>query len=1000
MIKYFIERPISVVVTFGALFILGFLAFLHIPTSILPNVSIPQISLEISYPEFNADEINKQIINPCRQQLIQTAHITNIQAIASDGKANIKLQFAYNTNMDLAFVEVNEKLDKAMNSLPKDMQRPIVTQTNPSDFPIFDLYIVPKKEEKEYWQHFCDLISLNLKRQLEQLSEVVMVDESGLTYPEAVIRIDNSKIKALGLTENNLKEIFIKNQINIGNIDIREGNLSYHITIQNKFQTITDIENILFEHGSRIFRMKDIASISLQTKDPEGSVYYNGKRAIALSLIKHEQAQINKMQQKIYQILNEFQKMHPSIDIHIVQDQSKYLDITISSLKQDLLVGGILIFFVTILFLRSYRLPIIMGISIIISLGISMGIFYIFNLSLNIASLIGLILSIGMMIDNAIVVTDETTQYQQNGYSLDESCIYGTTSVLFPMLSSILTTVAVFLPLILMSGLVGAVFYDQALSITISLFVSYFTAIILLPVLYKLIMPTKKSKELKSSAMKKMLDLYEAGIKKTFEWKFIILICTVLSIPLCIYLFLHIKKEEMPTISRNEFVLDIKWNTPIKDLEQKKRLEEIINENNLPIKEYYILAGQQQFLIGKKSEMASNHTRIYIKVLQQNQQNNIAKKMISILKEKYPEINITREYPETVFEQLFNTDEPEVTIKLSPNKNKWDFSSDSLDKFIHNFQEQIKVPINFPTYKKIIAIHPDMERILFYGINTEDIGKKIKEELKKNYFFSINQQESQIPFRFDQNKTNWTEILNKTWIKGEGESYYPLKYLIKTTEEEQMETFYSDINGNYLPLSIINNQEDNLIENIKDFMSNKHEWNYHLSGKIINTQKLQKEMIYILVISICMMYLIITAQFESFLQPLILLIEIPIDIAAALLILQITGNSFNLMSAIGIIVTCGVIVNDSILKLSIINEYRKQGMDTLEAIHEGGKRRLRSILMTSLTSILALLPILWSFDIGSELQKPFAIAMISAMIVGTFVSLFIIPLIYWIIYKK
>lgn len=224
--------------------------------------------------------------------------------------------------------------------------------------------------------------------------------------------------------------------------------------------------------------------------------------------------------------------------------------------------------------------------------------------------------------------------------------------------------------------------------------------------------------------------------------------------------------------------------------------------------------------------------------------------------------------------------------------------------------------------------------------------------------------------------------------------------MIKTTEEEQMETFYSDINGNYLPLSIINNQEDNLIENIKDFMSNKHEWNYHLSGKIINTQKLQKEMIYILVISICMMYLIITAQFESFLQPLILLIEIPIDIAAALLILQITGNSFNLMSAIGIIVTCGVIVNDSILKLSIINEYRKQGMDTLEAIHEGGKRRLRSILMTSLTSILALLPILWSFDIGSELQKPFAIAMISAMIVGTFVSLFIIPLIYWIIYKK
>ena len=232
-------------------------------------------------------------------------------------------------------------------------------------------------------------------------------------------------------------------------------------------------------------------------------------------------------------------------------------------------------------------------------------------------------------------------------------------------------------------------------------------------------------------------------------------------------------------------------------------------------------------------------------------------------------------------------------------------------------------------------------------------------------------------------------------------NYIPLREVVKVSFSEDLKSITAGRNGEYIPFRFYDVKEgEKLMSDVKTVVNETGEWETGFSGSFFSNRKMLDELLVILFISILLMYFILAAQFESFVQPLIVLLEIPIDVAFALMLLWICGHTLNLMSAIGLIVTCGIIINDSILKLDAINELRKAGTPLMEAIHEAGRRRLRPIIMTSLTTIFAMVPLLFSFDMGSELQKPLSIAMIGAMFIGTLVSLFFIPLVYWFIYKE
>jgi multidrug efflux pump subunit AcrB len=300
----------------------------------------------------------------------------------------------------------------------------------------------------------------------------------------------------------------------------------------------------------------------------------------------------------------------------------------------------------------------------------------------------------------------------------------------------------------------------------------------------------------------------------------------------------------------------------------------------------------------------------------------------------------------------------------------------------------------------------DRERLLLYNVAYDELTRVLRTAFKENKVSTLRSYQQYLPVSIAGEERSINHILATTLVqtqpneKGETD-YVPLNSLLKIVPSEDLKSITAGKNGEYIPISFYHVEDAlKLMEDIDRTIDENEGWEVDFSGSFFSNEKMVGELTVILFISILLMYFILCSQFESFLQPLIVLVEIPIDIAFALATLWIFGHTLNLMSAIGIIVTCGIVVNDSILKLDSINELRKAGTPLMEAIHTAGRRRLRPIIMTSLTTIMAMVPLLFSSDMGSALQKPLSIAMIGSMLLGTLVSLFIIPLIYWFIYRK
>lgn len=300
----------------------------------------------------------------------------------------------------------------------------------------------------------------------------------------------------------------------------------------------------------------------------------------------------------------------------------------------------------------------------------------------------------------------------------------------------------------------------------------------------------------------------------------------------------------------------------------------------------------------------------------------------------------------------------------------------------------------------------DKEKLLLYRVSYNELYRVLKTAFRENSVTMLRSYQQYLPINIAGNEKTVNRVLRETLVRtqpdGKGEvEHIPLWELVGVTPSEDLKSITSGRNGEFVPFDFYGVRDaDKLMREVKLTAENTGDWDTGFSGSFFSNREMLDELVVILLISLLLMYFILAAQFESFLQPLLVLAEIPIDVAFALLLLWICGHTLNLMSAIGLIVTCGIVINDSILKLDAINELRKAGVPLLEAIHEAGRRRLRPIIMTSLTTIFAMVPLLFSSDMGSELQKPLSIAMIGTMTIGTAVSLFIIPLLYWFIYKN
>ena len=1019
MVKFLIQRPIAVLMAFTACFIIGLVTYFTLPVSLLPDIAIPQITVQVSGENSSARELENTVVAPVRRQLLQVAGLREIKSETRDGAGIIRMEFDFGVNTDLAFIEVNEKIDAAMNSLPKEAERPKAIKASATDIPVLYLNMTLKNDrpyeeaDEQQFLNLCELAENVVKRRIEQLPEVAMADITGVPGRMLQIVPDQEKLSITGITIADLENALAANNVEPGSMLVRDGYYEYNIRIATLLRTPEDVENIHIRKGDRLMQLKDLCKVAVVSQKEQGLSVAGGKRAVTLAIIKQSDENMDNMKAKLKETTDYFTSLYPDIDFEVCRNQTELLDYTISNLQDNFTIGFLLIFLVAIYFLGDVRSPIVIGLSMTVSVVITFFLFYFFKVSLNVISLSGLILAVGMMIDNSIIVTENISQYREKGYSLKRACVAGTTEVITPMLSSSLTTIAVFVPLIFMSGIAGAIFMDQAFSIAAGLFVSYITGVMLLPVLYLLFYRMDiRSKSWLSKRFDnrekndKVEHFYDKGIDWVFSHKSLSIGMTLATLPLCVFLFFYLDKERMPEIEQNELVMRIEWNENIHVDENRRRVNELMKQTDGQVKEHTAYVGMQDYILNGGSELSATEAELYFKTEEPTGIAPLQELLSKKVKEKYPLAVLTFSPPETIFEKLFVTGEADIVAQLNPENRSQAPDPAALQQLEGEIQHRTGLSTEGIAFRNQMNLVVDRERLLLYNVSYNELTRTLRTAFKENKVSTLRSYQQYLPVGIAGEEQTINDILSTTLVqtqpnvKGEVD-YVPISSLVKVMPSEDLKSITAGKNGEYIPISFFEvTDAPKLMEDIEQVIQETEGWEVDFSGSFFSNEKMIGELAIILFVSILLMYFILCAQFESFLQPLIVLVEIPIDIAFALTSLWLFGHTLNLMSAIGIIVTYGIVVNDSILKLDSINELRKAGTPLMEAIHTAGVRRLRPIIMTSLTTIMAMVPLLFSHDMGSELQKPLAIAMIGSMLLGTLVSLFIIPLIYWFIYRK
>ena len=1015
MIRFLLNRPIAVLMAFAACFIIGLVTYFTLPVSLLPDIAIPEITVQVRGANTSARELENTVVKPIRQQLMQVGRLREIQSETRDGAGLLRLSFDFGTDSDLAFIEVNEKIDAAMNYLPREAERPRVVKASAADIPVFCLNLTLKGDDapETDFLNLCEFAETVIKRRIEQLPEVAMVDITGMASKQVQIVPDMKQLEASGIGLGDLEEVVAANNLEPGSMTVRDGYYEYNIRFSSLLRTKDDVENIYIRKEGRILQLKDVAQVSVVAAKETGLSLSGGKRAVTLAIIKQSEENMGKMKAALQETIDYFSALYPDIAFGITRNQTELLDFTIANLKQNLSLGFAFIFVVAILFLGNVKSPAVIGLSMVVSLVVCFLFFYLFHLSLNIISLAGLILALGMMVDSSIVVTENIAQYQAKGYSLIESCDKGTAEVITPMLSSTLTTIVVFVPLVFMSGISGAIFRDQAFAVAVGLIVSYFTGIMLLPVLYRILMPSSGGASpgfLPGGWKFDSGRLYTSGVDFVFRHKALSLGVLFLSIPLCVFLFREMPKSRMPAIEQNELIVFADWSENIHLDENRRRVTALFHETVSEGTEYTAYIGKQQFLLNRDRELSQSEAELYFKTPSTAAIPVLQRRVEQWMRTNYPSASFSFSPPETVFEKLFVTGEADVVAELSP-RNK---SRAPAPESIHAIEAAIRasnkanIPTNIP-FDNQLNISIDHRRLLLYNVDYNTVYRILRTIFKENEAGTLRSYQQYLPIVIAGEEQTVSEIMQNTLVPASPPGLsLPLSAFVTIAAGEDLKTITAGKNGEFIPFRFYDVTDApalmqdvrQSVDRLADYDKGAGIWDVDFSGSVFSNQKMLNELVVILLVSLMLMYFILAAQFESFVQPFIVLLEIPVDVMAALLLLWACGHTLNLMSAIGIVVTCSIIINDSILKLDAINVLRKEGKPLLEAIHEAGLRRLRPIVMTSLTSIMAMLPLLFSSDMGSELQKPLSIAMIAAMIVGTAVSLFVIPLVYWGIYRK
>lgn len=1016
MLRLLLDRPVAVTMTLVALLIVGGVAISRLPVSLMPRIDAPRITVQAALPGASAREVDLSVVQPLRRELLQLPSLQDIRCEAKDGSATIVLQFTHGSDAGFNYVEANERIDRTLRSLPEGMERPKVIRASATDIPAFFLDVSAGEVSDERFIELSRFVREVLSRRVEQIPEVAMVDLSGLLGSAVLVEPDRSRLDALGIGPEVLEAAIRNANLSLGNLTIRDGHYQWNVRFDAELRSAADVADVRLGIEGRVYRLGDLASVTLMPERASGLARSRGERAVTMAVIKQSDAQMAALRRNLSRQLEQFGSDYPDLKFSVTRNQTELLDYSMDNLRTNILVGALLAVLVLLLFMREWRAPLLVALTIPLSLVSSLLILYLIGVGINIISLSGLILGIGMMVDNSIIVIDNISQWRQRGAPLKDAAVSATREVVGPMLSSVLTTCSVFVPLIFLSGVAGALFYDQAMAVVVTLLTSLAAAVFVLPVYYVLLYRNRALEdEVRRDRDRRPLLDYERWYEKALSWvlrhqriSWALFIGTAV---LGVALFLMLDKSALPPTTHDDVLLSIDWNAPLALSENDARAMALIDGLPEDVKqnlvEWTLLAGRQDFILNHSGDIDASGASLYFKARNPKARAQLESQLAGMLTRRWPEATLSFSEAANPFNLVFSGDGPALTARLR-SVDGGSPDPDRLNALIGRIRGELPdLRLEPVSWREQVVLVADPEKMALHGISYADIHAALSRATHERSLLSIRSGSTPVAVLMadaaasPEEGTRTADLLSLK-VPGRDGVQVPLSYVLQERRSRDLRSIVSGREGSYYPLNVEAAPRDipGIRRSIDRVVRTDDSFDVRYGGAWYESRVMIRELALVMVVSLLLLFFILAAQFESLVQPLVILAEVAVDLSGAMLALWLAGAGINLMSLIGIVVMAGIVINDSILKVDTINRLRRDGMPLLRAILTGGHRRLRSILMTSLTTIGAIAPLLVRGTMGADLQFPLCVALIGGLTVGTLVSLLFVPLIYYELYRR
>ena len=1068
-----IKRPVAVVMFYLGILLLGAVSLSKLSVDLLPDLSYPKLTIRTNYPDAVPEEVERIITEPIEQVVSTVPGIRRIQSISREGLSLVILEFTWGQNMDFASLHVREKLDGLGRSLPQEAGKPTIIRLDPASQPIMALSVSGK-----------NLVSMKelsrdvFKRRLEQIHGVALAEVVGGMEREIQVSVDRIKLETLGLTINEIAMAIGSANMDLPGGTILKGRYRYSLRTLGTFQRPEDIESVVVGHKSdqSLILLRDVASVQQGFKERENITHYNGEESIGLLLQKEAGANTVRVSGMVKEVIAELKKEYPDVPIVIAHDQANFISLAIRNVLQAIVLGSVLAFLVLFLFLHELRNPVSIAVAIPISIIATFILLYFTNVSLNLMSLGGLALGVGMLVDCSIVVLENIFRHREEGKTIDTAAVTGTKEVAMAVTASTFTTIAVFLPVLYVKGVAGQLFRDQALTVTFALVASLFVSLTLLPILASRLSgrpspigfdedwEIKKSRIfqkrplswiafpfrwifsklglglkwiVKSSfqflvkqitviartlqkitnplfkridgGLQLLASRYERILIRALEHKLRTLGIMLLILLVTFIIGLTLPRELIPKVDQGEFSLDILLapgtsliGTETFVLEVEK---EILREDGV-LDVFSNIGLVHHQTSSQLEQVGMNRAGIRVRM----KPGESSRAMMQKLRRRYlstSDMKITFSSGETVLSQILGSTEGDVIIKVSGD------DMDVLLDVLEQTRERCAVVSGItdlrsdyeegrPEYRIVI----DREVAGRYGLSVIRIARFLQNNLTGNLASQFKDFDRKIDIRVRpklKDRNSLDKLLNALIPVGSGS--IPVREVVQIhatpgpTEihrenQARVLSLYANVSGKSLGQTV---QE---IERRLSDIPTSERYRITVGGAKEEMAVSYRSLLVAGLLAIALVYMIMAAQFESLLHPLIIIFSIPMAAVGTTWLLFITGQSFNVISLIGIVVLVGIVVNDAIVKIDFINQERKRGQHVLEAVIEAGKKRFRPIIMTSVTTILGLLPLAIGLGQGAELQRPLALAIIGGLFTSTVLTLIVIPVIYSLTARK